>query len=256
MKIRILGAHNIESKNTRCSSLVIDGVMALDAGSLTSMLPLKAQQKLEALLLTHRHYDHVKDIPALGMNFYLAGKTLQIYATQPVCDEVAHYLLDGVLYPDFRVFPPQKPSLKFNAIEPLLEFTVGRYKVLAVPVKHAVPCHGYQVTSHEGKKVFYTSDTGPGLAESWPHVRPDMLIVEVTTLNEHREFATDAGHLTPVLLKAELESFREQKGYLPRIVTLHTNPIHQENIAGELAEIASDLKTTIMTGYEGMRLDL
>ena len=79
MKIRILGAHNIESKDTGCSSLLIDGVLALDAGALTSRLSLKAQQRLEALLLTHRHFDHVKDIPTLGMNFSLVKITGDIY---------------------------------------------------------------------------------------------------------------------------------------------------------------------------------
>lgn len=256
MKIRILGAHNIESKDTGCACLTIDGVLALDAGAITSRLSLKAQQKLQTVLLTHRHYDHVKDIPALGMNFFLLGKTLEIYTIQSVYDDLSHYLLDGTLYPDFRVRPPEKPSLKFVIIEPGREISIGRYKVLAVPVNHAVPGIGFQVTSPEGKKLFYTSDTGPGLAECWRQVSPDMLIIEVTTTNKDRDFAIESGHLTPALLQVELEGFRKIKGYLPQVVTLHANPFYQDEIATELSVVGGDLNTKIKLGYEGMQLDL
>ena len=38
MKIRILGAHNIESAKTGCTSFLIDDVLAVDAGALTRNL--------------------------------------------------------------------------------------------------------------------------------------------------------------------------------------------------------------------------
>ena len=69
MKIHILGAHNCESKDTKLTSLVIDGRLVLDAGGLTSGLSLSDQEQLKAVLLTHQHYDHVRDIMALAMNF-------------------------------------------------------------------------------------------------------------------------------------------------------------------------------------------
>ena len=89
MDIHILGAHNCESQKSRLISLLIDEVLAIDAGSLTSNLSFEAQQKLKAVLLTHQHYDHVRDIPALGMNFYLEKATINVYATQPVYDALS-----------------------------------------------------------------------------------------------------------------------------------------------------------------------
>jgi ribonuclease BN (tRNA processing enzyme) len=38
----------------------VDDVLALDAGGLTSSLALSEQLGLKAVLITHRHYDHVK----------------------------------------------------------------------------------------------------------------------------------------------------------------------------------------------------
>jgi ribonuclease BN (tRNA processing enzyme) len=256
MKIRILGAHNIETKNTRFSSLLVDDILALDAGSITSRLPLKAQLKLKAVFLTHRHYDHTRDIPALGMNFYLAGKQEDIYAIRPVYEDFAARLLDGVLYPDYTQIPAGRPTFKINIIEPGKAVTVDRYKVKPVMVQHAVPCSGYQVVAPDGKKLFYTSDTGPGLEETWRQVMPDLLVIELTAANRYHDFSIQAGHLTPELLHRELESFRRLKGYLPRIVTVHANPLNEKEMAAELGLVVSDLKADIQIGREGMLIEI
>ncbi len=73
MKVQFLGAHNCESLETRLVSLLVDDVLALEAGGLTSGLSFVAQLKLKGILLTHDHYDHIRDIPMLGMNLSLSG---------------------------------------------------------------------------------------------------------------------------------------------------------------------------------------
>lgn len=256
MKIRILGAHNVESRNTSCPCLLIDDVLAIDAGGLTSNLSLKAQQRLKAVLLTHRHYDHVKDLPALGMNYYLRGNSLEIYAMQSVFADLAAHYADEALYPDFTVRPPGKPAFRFNVVAPGRETSVAGYQVIPVTVNHPVPTVGFQITSSGGKKLFYTSDTGPGLADCWRQVSPDLLIIEVTYINKYNDLSVEVGHLTPSLLKTELESFRKLKGYLPRIVTVHANPMDEKLLAAELAEVAGTLKANIQLGREGMRIVL
>ncbi len=242
MNIRILGAHNIESQGSRCISFLIDGVLAIDAGALTSSLTFPEQQKLKAVLLTHQHYDHVRDIPALGMNFFLFEKTIEIYATRPVHEAISAHLLNNVLYPDFMERPPEKPTIQFKMIEPGRTEAIAGYTVLPVSVNHAVPTVGYQITSSDGKKVFITSDTGPGLSDCWKQVSPDLLIIEVTALNKYNDFARQSGHLTPALLQQELETFREIKGYLPQVITVHMNPLDEKGIKAEIAVVARALK--------------
>ena len=256
MEVTILGAHNIESRDTRCISLLIDGVLAIDAGALTSSLPFPAQQKLKAVLLTHQHYDHVRDIPAIGMNFYLHENTIDIYSTRPVREALSAHLLNDALYPDFMEKPPGKPAIRFNTVETGRAESVAGYAVLPVTVNHAVPTIGYQVTSAGGKKVFYTSDTGPGLDECWGQISPDLLIIEVTALNKYNDFARQSGHLTPALLLQELESFRRLKGYLPKVVTVHMNPLDEKGIKAEIDAAARALNTKIRLGHEGMRIEL
>jgi ribonuclease BN (tRNA processing enzyme) len=256
MNIEILGAHNIASKDSGCISILIDRVLAIDAGSLTSSLSLSAQQKLQAVMLTHQHYDHIRDIPALGINFYLQENSIDIYATRPVLEAISAHLLNDVLYPNYTEKPPEKPAIRFNTVIPGGATSVAGYTVLPLPVNHAVPAIGYQITSTDGKKVFYTSDTGPGLADTWRQISPDLLIIEVTGLNSYHDFALQSGHLTPALLQGELESFREIKCYLPQIVLVHMNPLDEAGIKEEIGQVEKALKTKIVFGYEGMQLEL
>jgi hypothetical protein len=104
--------------------------------------------------------------------------------------------------------------------------------------------------------VFYTGDAGPGLSKCWPEVSPQLIITEVTAPDRHTEFGRTSKHFTPSLLKPELVSFRELKGYLPQVVLVHMNPRLEEEIASEIKAVARELKSPIQLAYEGMRINL
>ena len=256
MKVRFLGAHNCESQETRLVSLLVDDVLALDAGGLTSGLSFSAQLKLKAVLLTHEHYDHIRDIPTLAINLYLRRASINIYSLSPVADVLKTYLLNDKLYPNFLERPVSAPTLRFTALEPLKPVPIEGYSVMAVPVKHSPFSVGYQITSPDGQVLFFTGDAGPGLAEYWPHVSPQLLITEVTGPRRLDDPMRGSGHLTPNLLKAELIAFRGLKGYLPRVATVHMSPHLEAEIATELAAVAEELHATITVAHEGMELRL
>jgi ribonuclease BN (tRNA processing enzyme) len=255
MEIEILGAHMTEITSAKPTALVIDGVLALDAGSLCSSLTLSAQQKLKAVLITHQHYDHVRDIPALAMNLSYQG-VLQVYSIPPVFKVLSTHLLNGKLYPNFLKWPEHQPAVKFIPIEPYQPTNISGYSVLAVPVPHSVPAVGFQVASPEGKRVFYTGDTGVGLSACWEYVSPDLLITEVSLPQQMEEWAKKVSHLTPGLLKAELLQFRQVKGYIPSTILIHINPALESEIEGEVAQVAQELGASIALGREGMKIQL
>jgi ribonuclease BN (tRNA processing enzyme) len=219
---------------------------------LTSSLSFAAQEKIKAVLLTHHHYDHIRDIPALAINMYLRNRSFQIYSMQSVFDALSKYFLNGDLYPNFLERPSDNPTVKFTLMQPYEVRLIEGYEVKSVPLNHSIPDTGYQVTSPDGFSIFYTGDTGPGLADLWQHVSPRLLFIEVTSSNRWEDFARKVGHLCPSLLKQELVLFRKVKGYLPEIIAVHINPANEEEIGPELAAVARDLSVSIQLAHEGM----
>jgi ribonuclease BN (tRNA processing enzyme) len=256
MNIRFLGAHNCESESTKLISLLVDDILAIDAGALTSGLSFEAQQKIRAILLTHHHYDHIRDIPAIAMNLFLRNKTINIYSIPPVYEALTNHLLNDELYTNFLQKPEPNPTVRFTVIESGKLLQIEGYSILAVPVNHSIPTVGYQVASPDGKVIFYASDTGPGLAECWQHVSPQLLIIEVTAPDKYKDWAASSGHLAPSLLKQELQSFGEVNGYLPQVVVVHMSPHLEKELEVEIAAVAEALGGSITLAYEGMELKL
>jgi ribonuclease BN (tRNA processing enzyme) len=256
LKIRFLGAHNSESTTTGFMSILVDDSLVLDAGSMTSQLSFEAQQKLKAILISHAHYDHIRDIPALAMNLILRNTGCTVYSIPVVLESLAAHLMDGLIYPDFRKRPADNPVIRLVELEPLRAVTIEGYSVMPVPVNHGIPCVGYQVTAPDGAVVFYTGDTGPGLENCWRAIKPRLIIVELTAPERFREQMIKVGHLTPEMLRQELGVFKDIHGYLPQIVVSHTSPTVEAETAAELREVARALSTSITIAHEGLQLTL
>lgn len=257
MEVRILGAHSAEAKGLRMASILIDGILALDAGGLTSSLSISEQQKVRAILLTHHHFDHSRDLVTLGANGYHFQTPVEIFGLSQTLEILNYCLLDGKMYTDFSNWPSKdKPFLQQKVLEPLQPKTIQAYEVLPLPVQHSVPSVGFQVTSREGKSLFYTGDTGPGLDDCWQHISPQLLIIEVSGTNKSQDFLKSVGHLSPELLKGELIQFRQTKGYLPGVVVMHVPPSFERQVQREIKSVARELGARIDIGYEGMKITL
>ena len=256
MNIRILGAHNCESVTTKFVCLLIDDTLALDAGGLTSSLSISEQKELKAILLTHQHYDHIRDVPAIAVNLCLQGASIEVYCPPAVCASIEKHIFNDRIYPKFQELPKEKPTVRFTLITPYEPASIDGYEILAIPVNHGSTTVGYQVTSPEGKTMFYTADTGPGISDCWQYLSPRLLIVDVTVPDRYEKFAINTGHLTPGLLYTELIKFRELKGYLPQVIAVHMNPALEQEIKEEVAGVAESLNTIITVAHGGMQLNM
>lgn len=258
MEIRILGAHLAETKGARLTSLLVDDALIVDAGGVTSALSLAEQQKIQAVLLTHHHFDHTRDLVTLAANAgYYWRRQLEVYAPRYTLDVVSGSLLDGKVYTNFFEYPSKdKPTLIVEAIEPYTRKAVAGYEVMAVPVKHSVPAVGYQITSLDGRSLFYTGDTTVGVSDCWQHISAQLLITEVAGPNKYGDWLKKAGHLCAEFLKEELLQFRRIKGYLPRIIIIHLGNPYEEEIEREVAQVAQELEADISLGHEDMKVTL
>jgi phosphoribosyl 1,2-cyclic phosphodiesterase len=256
VEVQILGAHLAEQRGARLTSLLVDGALAVDAGGLTSALSLADQQKVETVLLTHHHFDHTRDLvtPAANAGYYWR-KQVVVYAQRYTLDVVTTCLLDGKIYTNFLEYPSmEEPTLILETIQPYERKTIAGYDVLAVPVKHSVPAVGYQITSSDGRSMFYTSDTTVGLADCWGHISPQLLITEVAGPNKYGDWLKKAGHFCADFLREELVQFRRINGYLPRIVVIHLGNPYEREIEQEVAQVAQELEADISLGREDMKV--
>ena len=87
-------------------------MLAVDAGSLTSGLTFEEQKLLRSVLLTHYHYDHIKDIPMIGFNNMYFGQ-LTIYCLADTRDALQSHIMNQSIWPKLHDIPAEGPSLRF-----------------------------------------------------------------------------------------------------------------------------------------------
>lgn len=236
----------------------MDGVLAIDAGSLTRSLSSKEQKNIQAVLLTHRHFDHVRDLPSLGLATMDSGGSVSLYSLPETLDAISSRLMDGLLYPDFTKRPtPDAPKFKLSPVTPGNTLSISGYTVRPLAVPHGAPTVGYIVHEPGAGSFAYSGDCGGGLLPFFQDsLRPDPLFVEVTYPTYMEERAKQRGHLTPNLLCREIEEALSQQLVVPRIIVVHRNPYYEEQIAEELAAVASELGVEIALAQEGMCLEV
>ena len=256
MQIRLTGAHNAESADTRLAGVVIDGRIALDAGSLTRSLSIEELRALRHVFVTHRHYDHIRDLPALAYATPLAG-TLHIYGLRDALDTLAAHLMNNVVYSAYqeRTAADGIPRAQFHPLELNAPIRVGDVTVTPHAAKHTAPAVGFLVSGN-GTSVYYTGDTGPGFSERLASAPPDLLVAEVTYSNVGVDDAIRNGHMTPAMLRDEIERIVAASEWTPRIVVVHRNPAHEQQIAQEIASLIDDTGWDIFLGQADMAITI
>ena len=106
MELSVIGCHGGETPKHRTSAFVLDDRLAIDAGSLTSGMDLKAQCALNAVLVSHAHLDHIRDLATIADNRAQNGcKPLLIAGTKQTIGILRKHFFNGLLWPDFSQIP-------------------------------------------------------------------------------------------------------------------------------------------------------
>ncbi|MGH7325604.1 MAG: MBL fold metallo-hydrolase [Candidatus Rokuibacteriota bacterium] len=238
MKIRVLGAYGAEGLTQRPSAFLVNGTTLVDAGSVTGALTLPEQLKVEHVLISHSHLDHLAGLAFLteALSSCEATRRVTVTSLEPVVHAIRTGVFNNVVWPDFARIPsPEAPILAYRSLVADAEQRVGDLWVTPVGVTHTVPTAGFIV--HDGSRGFiYSGDTGPTEA-LWKAARGltglRAVILECTFPNRLAALADVSRHLTPALVQREMDK-------LPPNVPVwifHIKPPFLQETADELARL-------------------
>ena len=239
MDLRIIGCHGGETPKHRTSAFVVDERIAIDAGSLTSGMDLKAQNALEAVLVSHAHLDHIRDLATIADNRAQNGcAPLVIVGTKQTIAILKKHFFNGLLWPDFTKIPTvRQPTIAYQILKPEVVTTVAGYKVRAIMVSHTIECCAFIIEGKDGT-LAYSGDTGP-TERLWEVLNKldnlKAMLMEVSFPNQEQRVATLSGHHTPRTLATELKKYKKVKD-LP-ILLYHIKPVFQREVEREVAKI-------------------
>jgi len=235
MEIKVLGAYGGEGPGLRSSCLLINNRIALDAGALTSGLSLSDQLKVNAILVSHTHLDHIQDLGFIADNVFGKRKEpIRILALAKSLQIIQKHIMNNRVWPDFSKIPsPENPVLVYQSLKIGEEIKIEGLSVRPIPVNHPVPSAAFIVS--DGKSTFiYTGDSG-ATERLWKEANKTnglrLVVIEVSFPNRLQSLAELTGHLTPKMAEAELKKL-ELQGYQAR--AFHLKPNYLAELKREL----------------------
>jgi 3',5'-cyclic-nucleotide phosphodiesterase len=250
VQLRVIGCHGGETLKHRTSAFLLDDRISIDAGSLTSGLDLKLQCKLEAVLVSHAHLDHIRDLATIADNRAQYGcAPLLVVSTKPTLDVLKRHFFNGLLWPDFTQIPSKKePTIRYRALEPEVRTEIAGYGVRAISVTHTIDTCAF-IVDKAGAAVAYSGDTGP-TDRLWQALNEEKdlrgLLMEVSFPNEQQRVATLSGHHTPQTLLPDLKKYKRPKD-LPTLL-YHIKPAFQATVEKECAKLKGVELTVLSIG--------
>ncbi|MFA6195880.1 MAG: 3',5'-cyclic-nucleotide phosphodiesterase [Sulfurimonas sp.] len=243
--MKVLGAFGSKTKNSQLSSYLLDEKTVIDAGNLIQSLG-DDFLKLENLVLTHAHFDHIVDLPTAIDTFYSRlEKPLNIFATQEVIDILKENIFNNKIWPDFSnilLMNHSANTIVFHALEYFKEYTIGNFRLKPYPNFHTFGSCGYVIN----ERMVFTSDTFL-CPHTWDFLNQNknlkQLIIEISFPSSFNSLAVLSKHLTPTLLQKELEYLKRDD---VKIYINHIKYEYIDAIINELKEIGLYDKVTLL----------
>jgi ribonuclease BN (tRNA processing enzyme) len=240
VQLTVLGPHGGELPGCRSTCFLVDERLALDAGALTSTLPLSKLVSIDDVLLTHSHFDHIKDLPLLAD--LLVGRRdrpVTIWANTGCIRALREHVLNNEVWPDFTRIPSKKnPVFRLKSFRSGASFKIGDFFVKSIPVSHPVESCGF-VISDGSSAMAISGDTGP-TDKFWRVLNATenlkLLLVETSFPNELQALADVSGHYTPQTVAADLEKFEKKDC---EVLLYHLKPAFLDVLYREVSGLAA-----------------
>jgi HD-GYP domain-containing protein (c-di-GMP phosphodiesterase class II)/ribonuclease BN (tRNA processing enzyme) len=251
--IKALGTSGALTADRGTTCLQIARHTLIDAGNIIGALGDDAGA-IEHIFLTHSHFDHISDIPALLDQFFeTRTHTLHLYGLRPTLEALRDSLFNDNIFPDFHAIDlinGAGKSIEYHPIELYKPYQIEDVELMAFPTQHTVPSCGYVVRKGDDA-IAFTSDTGPSsevydLINSDPTIQT--LITEVSYPSTHHRLALQTGHLTPHLLQQELQQLSRP---ILRVLVIHLKPDLANAVEKELYDL---LDRRVMVLHDGDKI--
>jgi len=251
MKVRVLGCSGAIAKGCKTTSFLLDSNVLVDAGTGVGDLTLDEMLRIDHVMLTHAHLDHVASLPLMA-DAVAAGrsKPIQVHALQKTIDALQSHIFNNIIWPDFSKIPsPAAPFITFHPHQAGDILAIGGKTIEVLPAVHTVPAVGYAVKAEKGYWAF-TGDTerNPKLWKRLNQLDVSMLVIETAFSNRERDLAVLCLHLSPDTLAAELDFIAEGKNY-PIYIT-HTKPAETAMIMAEIQKFDQTLPLGLHASHD------
>ena len=238
MQIRVLGCSGAIAKDCRTTSFLIGDRILIDAGTGVGDLTLEEMGRIDHVLLTHSHLDHIAALPLmLDSVSSLRRSPVQVHALPATIEALQAHVFNNTIWPDFSVIPSQaSPFLRYQAFSTGELLAIDGIEIEVLPARHTVPAVGFAVKGHTGWWVF-SGDTERN-QPFWDRVNAmpvSYLVIETAFSNRERELARRSLHLSPDTLAQELAHIDPSNRY-PIYIT-HTKPSETELIMEEIRQL-------------------
>jgi ribonuclease BN (tRNA processing enzyme) len=239
MHVQVLGSYGGESSDCRMTCLLINGTIALDAGSLSQALSIERQVEVRTILLSHSHMDHINSLPFFIENVYgRRDHAADIHASPATIYAIRKYLFNNATWPDFTQLPNHLlPAIRFHELAAEEPLVIEGVSFTPFQVDHLVPTYGFLI-EQGGSALLWSSDTGPTgrlweIANRTPNLRA--LCLDTSFDNALQEVADVSMHLTPQTMAVELRKLERK---VP-VLLHHLKPACVDRIRAEVRALGN-----------------
>jgi ribonuclease BN (tRNA processing enzyme) len=258
MILHVLGCSGAIAAGCKTTAFLVDDDVLIDAGTGVGDLALDALARIDHILISHSHLDHVLSIGLLAdsvMRLRRAANRppIQVHALPETLAALRAHIFNGVIWPDFTRLPSaENPVLELVPFAVGEVLTLGRKRFEVLSASHTVPAVGFAVEAGNLGWWVYTGDTGPNPA-LWERLR-DMkvahLVIETAFSDEERQLARISRHLCPAALGHELA----QLGGAVDVHITHIKPGELDAVMTEIGRLGTPHRIHALSAGQVMKL--
>lgn len=236
MELRVLGASGGFAQDCATTAFLLDEHILLDGGTGLAELSLEQMCKIDAMLLTHAHLDHIAGAALMLASIIdKRSEPLKIYAPGEVLKVLQTHIFNWQVWPDFSKLPDEThPVLEYCEVIPNQPFQLFGIEIEAVALSHTVPSYAYILTAGDARFCF-CGDTA-STEVLWQRINSlggvDQLFIELSFPEHQADIAKISGHYDVSALAQDLRLLEKPL----KLFIMHAKPGYEQKLLAEVAQ--------------------